>query len=295
MARPGWPSGGRRRAGAIIGHEPTASYLRKQTSMRILSEFERRLEGAIEGIFSKAFGGGVQPVELARRILKEMDGHRSVGVREVWVPNRFVFHLAPEDRQRFVKTERSLRRELEQVVREGAADRGWSLVGPPEVTFETDDELSEGRFRCEATLVEAPSGERVAPVPRPSAGAPSAQPERAAPPAEAEPPAPAAPPPSFVEGPAELVVVSGDVEGKRYALEQEVTSIGRLPSSEVLLSDPGASRRHAEVRLHDGRYVIADLGSTNGTMVNEASVAERELRDGDRITIGRTVLEFRRR
>src|SRR5438552_17470280 len=105
MARPGWPSGGRRRAGAIIGHEPTASYLRKQTSMRILSELERRLEGAIEGIFSKAFGGGVQPVELARRILKEMDGNRTVGVREVWVPNWFVFPLSREDGARFGRPE----------------------------------------------------------------------------------------------------------------------------------------------------------------------------------------------
>jgi hypothetical protein len=288
----GGPSDPRRRAGAIIGPDPTASYLRKQTSMRILSEFERRLEGAIEGIFSKAFGGGVQPVELARRILKEMDGNRTVGVREVWVPNRFVFHLSPEDRERFGKTERSMRRELEQVVREGAADRGWRLVGPAEVLFETDDELGEGRFRCEASLVEAPSGERVAPVPRPQSGGGDAPP---APPEAAEPPAVKEPPPSFVQGPAQLVMISGGADGRTYELDQPVTSIGRLPASDILLSDPGASRRHAEIRLADGRYVIVDLGSTNGTMVNEASVAERELRDGDRITIGRTVLEFRRR
>jgi hypothetical protein len=253
--------------------------------MRILSEFERRLEGAIEGIFSKAFRGGVQPVELARRILKEMDGNRTVGVREVWVPNRFVFHLSPPDRQRFEKTERSLRRELERVVQEGAADRGWDLVGPPEVRFETDEELTEGRFTCSASLVEGPSGERLAPVPKAGTtgtAAPAPQPE-------------AAPPAPFVEPPAELMVIAGTVDGTSFALDRDVVSIGRLPGSDVLLSDPGASRRHAEIRRRDGRYVVTDLGSTNGTLVNEASVAERELHHGDRITIGRTVLEFRGR
>src|SRR5712691_8267619 len=90
----------------------------------ILNDFERRLEQAIEGIFTKAFRAGVQPVELATRILKEMEAGKTVGVRTVWVPNHFTFRLAPEDRERFGKTERSLRRELEQVVRDGASERG---------------------------------------------------------------------------------------------------------------------------------------------------------------------------
>ena len=71
--------------------------------------------------------------------------------------------------------------------------------------------------------------------------------------------------------------------------------IGRLAESDIVLDDPGASRRHAEVRRQDGEFVIADLGSTNGTMVNESTVGERTLEEGDRITIGKTVLEFRRR
>jgi pSer/pThr/pTyr-binding forkhead associated (FHA) protein len=71
--------------------------------------------------------------------------------------------------------------------------------------------------------------------------------------------------------------------------------LGRLPDSDVVLKDPGASRAHAEIRRQDDRFVIADLGSTNGTTVNGAAVTERPLEDGDRITIGRTVLEFRRR
>lgn len=243
--------------------------------MGILNDFERRLEGAIEGIFTKAFRSGVQPVELATRILKEMEANRNVGVHEVWVPNHFVLRLSPTDRDRFQQTERSLRRELEQVVRDGAAERGWGLVGPAEVEFETDDGLGAGRFSCEAVLVEGPAtGQQ----PRPAG-------DGEKPPAKAPQSA----------GPARLVMLEDGKPGRAFALEKERFSIGRLPESDVVLSDPGASRRHAEVRREDDRYVLADLGSTNGTLVNESSVRERALEDGDRITIGRTVLEFRRR
>ena len=138
--------------------------------MGILSEIERRLGGAIEGIFAKAFRTGLQPVELARRILKEMEANKRVGVREVWVPNGFVFSLSPPDRETFQQTEKALRRELEQVIRDGALERGWSLVGPAEVEFETDPSLKEGEFLCQAVLVEGPTP----PPPPPASSEPAA-------------------------------------------------------------------------------------------------------------------------
>ena len=260
--------------------------------MGILSDFERRLEGAIEGIFSKAFRGGVQPVELARRILKEMDAGRTVGVHETWVPNRFAFVLAPEDYERFRSTENALRTELQQVVRDGASSRGWALVGPPEVVFETDDALHAGRFLCEATLVEGPhsSGE---------AAIAAAEAARAHHPAHGAEDAPVhadvGAAPSGIQLPPELVAVAGPAPGKVFELTKDRLSLGRLPDSDIPLTDPGASRRHAEIRRENGEWVIADMGSTNGTMVNEHAVGERALHDGDRITIGRTVLEFRAR
>ena len=235
--------------------------------MGILNEFERRLEGAIEGLFTKAFRGGLQPVELATRILKEMEGNKSVGVREVWVPNRYVFRLSEPDRERFGQAERSLRKELEQVVREGAAERGWGLVGPPEVEFETDTSLRQGDFTCEPLLVEGPT-----------TGQPVAAPEG-----------------SKRRQEAELVLIEDGKASRAFPLTKDRVIIGRLAESDIVLADPGASRRHAEVRREDGGFVISDLGSTNGTMVNESTIGERALEEGDRITIGRTVLEFRER
>jgi hypothetical protein len=239
----------------------------------ILNDFERRLEGAIEGIFTKAFRTGVQPVELATRILREMEVGKTVGVREVWVPNRYFFQLSAPDRETFARTEKAMRRELEQVVRDGAAERGWGLVGPAEVGFETDPSLGQGQFTCAAALVEGPT---TSGRPQPAAEAS----ERPSGPSDSE---------------AQLLMVEKGKPVKSFPLHKDRVIIGRMAESDVVVSDPGVSRQHAEVRHLDGDFVIADLGSTNGTMVNSSTIGEHTLQEGDRITVGRTVLEFRRR
>ncbi len=230
--------------------------------MPILRDFERRLEGLVEGFFIKAFRTGVQPVELAKRLLREMDANQTIGVRDVWVPNRYLFRLSPEDYGKFEQAEQRLAAEMQQLVRDGAAERGWKLVGPPEVAFEADPELGRGEFRCEPSLVEGPD--------KPLTG-------------ELE-----------AVGKGLLYLIREGKPAATYPLDKPVVSIGRLSECDVVINDPGASRRHAEVRTENGRYVLADLGSTNGTKVNDATVGEQELTQGDRITIGHTVLEFRR-
>lgn len=246
--------------------------------MGILTEFERRLEGVIEGIFSKAFRTGVQPVELANRILREMEANKTIGVHEVWVPNGFVFSLSTADRERLGQIEKSLRRELEQVVREGAQERGWGLVGAPQVQFETDPNLKEGDFVCEAVLVEGPTTPGRAPIVVQPGAKEAAESSEAA-----------------SEATAELVLIENGKAARSFPLAKDRVIIGRLAESDVVVSDAAASRRHAEMNRKDGQYVISDLGSTNGTRVNEAAIGERTLEEGDRITIGKTVLEFRRR
>jgi Protein of unknown function (DUF3662)/Inner membrane component of T3SS, cytoplasmic domain len=231
--------------------------------MGVLRNFENRLERGIEGFFRAAFRSGLQPVELAKRILREMEANKTVGVREVWVPNRYVLHVSEEDRQRFAQMEGALVRELETVVKEGAKENGAGLVARPEVVFETDEGLKRGDLVVQAELSEAPGP--------PSAEQPAVQPET---------------------GGSAVLVASDD--GKQYRLTTDRAVIGRLQGSEVEIQDPGASRRHAEIRRQGPDFVVVDLGSTNGTLVNDQPVAEATLEDGDRITIGRTVLEFRR-
>jgi len=231
----------------------------------ILRDFERRLGNLVEGFFASTFRSGLQPVELAKRLLREMDDGKTVGVHEVWAPNHFVFSLSPEDADRFEQAEQALVSELKQVVREAAAERGWGLVGPPEVEFQVDRNLSRGRFTCEASLVE---GEPEEPSVASQAGGQAA-------------------------AQASLTVLEDGHRGTTYHLGRASVTIGRLPECDIVISDPGASRQHAQIRFDGERFVVDDLGSTNGTLVNDAAADGRALEDGDRITIGSTVLEFR--
>src|SRR5439155_7832922 len=93
----------------------------------------------------------------------------------------------------------------------------------------------------------------------------------------------------------ELVVLEKNRPTKSFTLAKDRVIIGRLAESDVGVPDPGVSRRHAEVRRQDGRFVLSDLGSTNGTLVNGATVGEHPLEEGDRIKLGNTILEFRGR
>lgn len=230
--------------------------------MGILRDFESRLERIVEGAFTKAFRSGVQPVELARRVMREMEAHKTVGLKEVWVPNRYVIHLAQEDRERFSGMERGLAQELEQVVIQGAKERGFGLPAAPEVTFQTDPALKRGAFHMDTELSEETG-------PAPSDGTP-------------------------LPGHAILVLLEEGKPAREFALHDGAAVIGRMEGSEIEIGDPGASRRHAEVRKQGADFILDDLGSTNGTLVNGSEVGQHTLADGDRITIGRTVLEFRR-
>ncbi len=212
----------------------------------------------MEGLFSKTFRSGVQPVELAKRLIKEMDAGRTVGVNEVWAPNHFEFTMSQVDAERFGQAEAALTAELKRVARENAAERGWGLVGPPEIVIEASPTMKKGDLRCVATLVEGPEGVDPAPAAAPA-----------------------------------TVLVREDGGERSVAIAKEVVTIGRMPDCDVVLRDKGASRRHAQIRTRDGVATITDLGSTNGTKLNGHIVQTRELSDGDRITIGATVLEFR--
>jgi pSer/pThr/pTyr-binding forkhead associated (FHA) protein len=79
-----------------------------------------------------------------------------------------------------------------------------------------------------------------------------------------------------------------DIDGRRYQLTGPVTVLGRGSDADVVLDDPGVSRRHAEIRVDDGDVVVRDLGSTNGTLVDGQRTPSARLSDGSTITVGRT-------
>ena len=125
--------------------------------MGVLTNLEAKLEGLVEGVFNRAFRARVQPVELARKLAKEMDSYKTVSVSRTYVPNEYIVFLSREDRRQFESYEQALLDELSQHLLEHAGRENLALLTRPKVTFETDKRLRMGEFGIQARLVKPPA------------------------------------------------------------------------------------------------------------------------------------------
>ena len=216
----------------------------------MIKGFESRLERMVEGTFAKVFRSELRPVELGRRLTREMDSGRSIGIdgRPI-MPNHFKVHLSAPDAGRFAQIQDALATELVEAGREHARSVGARFAGPVSVEFETVETYGTGMFKIDAGL-RAGEGELGS---------------------------------GYLEAPT----------GERHLLTNEPLTFGRLPECDVTVNDPNVSRRHAEVRAEGAFFVVTDLGSTNGTLVNDRPVATRRLVDGDVVGVGATRFVFR--
>jgi hypothetical protein len=124
-----------------------------------LQEFERRLERLVEGVFAKAFRRGLTPIEVGRRLTREMDVRRTVGVRGLIAPNEFRVAVSKDDHENVIgKMEQAVIRDLAGYVREHAREEGYVLVGPVDVTFEVDEKLGAGEFLVASDMAEGEGG-----------------------------------------------------------------------------------------------------------------------------------------
>jgi len=252
----------------------------------VLRSLEQKLESLLEGMFGRAFKTNVQPVELARKLAKEMDEHRTISVSRVYVPNEYVLYLSTGDREQFSGYEASLLGELQEYLIEHARREGYALLTQPRVLMETDSDLEVGEFGI-ATRMAQPKGTGAGfDAPEVEAGATMIYKPRTA---ERDNEVAAEPPPS-----PEREVVTLVVDGVPYEVGKRRVTIGRSRECDIRLRDPNASRQHAELRQDGAAYWLVDLGSTNGVEVNGTRTKRAKLEPGDTITIGATRLEFRR-
>ncbi len=121
-----------------------------------LQQFEERLERIVEGTLAKPFRNNLQPIEIGRRLTREMDLHRRVGVHGLIAPNAFTVTLSPDDVERFANFIDALSRELADAAREHARIEGYSFVGPVDVQVYEGSRLRAGRFAVTAEVVEGP-------------------------------------------------------------------------------------------------------------------------------------------
>jgi hypothetical protein len=272
--------------------------------MSVLRAIESTIEGLFEGVFGRAFRTHVQPVELARKLAKEMDEHRSVSVSRVYVPNEYTLYLSPSDRAQFAAYEGSLVGELQEYLVEHARREGYALLTPPRVLLQSDEDLAMGEFGIATRVAQPEEGDASPPpAPAPAVAVPA--------PAVPAPVVPVVEPPAATmvyrpevrltpdDGPPEEVVrerVTLTVDGRTIPVTTGKVVVGRSRECDVRVDDNNVSRRHFEL-VQEGptTWAVADLGSTNGTEVNGKRVSGRKrLDDGDRITIGGTELVFGR-
>ncbi len=253
----------------------------------MLRTIEQKIEALFEGVFGRAFRTHVQPVELARKLSKEMDDHRTVSVSRVYVPNEYSLYLCPADREQFADYETSLVEELQLYLAEHARREGYALLTSPRVLVHTDEDLHVGEFGIATRMVqpgrradddgvpeeEAEPGHTM--IYRPRQG----QATQAA---------------SLAELGLERERVTISWDGEERPVDRRRLVIGRSKDCDVQLSDPNVSRRHAELRQEGASYWIVDLDSTNGVEVNGRRLKRAKLEDGDRVLLGSTELVFRR-
>ena len=225
--------------------------------MGVFDRVEKKLEGAVNGVFARAFKGDVQPVEITARLQRELDSEAKLLTRERrLVPNDFTVHLSKHDHDRLAPYSKMLNSEVIPQLDEYATGKGYIFNGPVTIDYALDESLPTGRFTV--------SSAAVAGVDRTD---PSTTGIRRA----------------------SLVL---EVNGIRHPLNPPGLVIGRGTEADLRINDPGISRRHARIAVDgDGDYqqiVIEDLGSTNGIVIDGQRVRHATLSAGSRIEIGST-------
>ena len=249
--------------------------------MSVLRNLEEKLAGLVEGTFGRVFRTQVRPVEIARKLAREMDEHKTVSVSRTYVPNEYAVWLSPEDRERLEGMEHEVIDELAAYLLEHARRERLALISRPQIEFRTDDRLSLGEFGIQARMVRADAEQDDAEqgdhgqtmvystssrVQEELHEARTARAGRA------------------------MVVA----EGKRMPVGPGGAVIGRSRECDIVLQDSNVSRRHAEIRPTGGDgWTITDLGSTNGVKVNGLRIANATpLKPGDQIAVGTVDVRF---
>jgi hypothetical protein len=248
--------------------------------MSLLRNLEDKIAGLVEGTFGRVFRTQVRPVEIARKLAREMEEHKTVSVSRTYVPNEFVVWLSPEDRRRFEGVEDEVIDELSAYLLEYARRERLALVSRPQISFDTDERLHLGEFGIQARLVRA-AAEAVeqADHGHTMVYSTSARAQESLDDART--------------GRGGRAILAA--EGKRYAVSARGATIGRSRDCDIVLSDSNVSRRHAELRPAGDGWTITDLGSTNGVRVNGRDLPPNEphpLQPGDRLDVGTVDARF---
>jgi hypothetical protein len=240
--------------------------------MSVLRSLETKIADLVEGAFGRAFRSEITPVEIARRLVREMDRHRQSSLSSTLVPNEYFVWLSPGDRRHFAPIEESLIEELATHLLEHARAERLALPSRPQIHLRTDERLSLGECGIEARLVNTPA-------PPPRVAVSQAAPEAFA-----------------LEEPVAGEVLAQaylDIGGRRVAIAPGGSVIGRGSQADIVIAAHEVSRRHAQIVPDRDGWILTDLGSTNGVRLNGRPLGvPARLADGDVIELGAVELIF---
>jgi hypothetical protein len=246
----------------------------------VIARVEDMVARLLEGTAARLFRVRMQPVQIAKRVIRTMEANQTVSLNRTFAPNSYLVSLSANDYLQFERFRRSLEQDLAEAVLAAARERQLTLLAFPRVEIDRSEELAPGEIRVRCALVDD-AGEEVSAdhpsVARVAAGHTQVL-DRDKLLAVAS------------KAPKAAIELKGD--GRRFVLGSGTFTIGRSPECDLVLDDRRVSRKHAEIRLRLGKYTLYDLGSTNGTYVNGKRVSEVVLSQGDRITMGAATLLY---
>jgi hypothetical protein len=241
--------------------------------MRPLAALERFFERLFERQTAKLFRTKLQPIQLQRRLERAMESERVRDGDRTHVPNRYAVHLAPDDLAALREAHPSLAADLADSVLAFARGHGYTLAERPTVALIADATVDGGDILVTASSNAIEPGDRSSDehAPKVDQTAVFVMP--------------------VVDSPqATIREVRPDGTTHSFVVDGRPLTIGRAPDNGLVLRDTRASRHHARLYGRRGALLLADLGSTNGSWVNDRRIEEIALGEGDRIRVGDTIL-----
>jgi Protein of unknown function (DUF3662)/FHA domain len=238
--------------------------------MSALSRFEQFMQDTVEGSVARLFRSPVQPAEIAKRLERAMESHQTIGVKRVIVPSLYRAYLHPQDFAAFQPIRGEIEREMANYLSDLAGERSFTMLEHPRVELAEDSSVPRRGIQVVAELASA----TLAPDTTQVMSATTAQ-------------------PGPTRGSSALLLLQSPSGPQPIPVESTTVSLGRGLGNDVILEDTRVSRHHAQLRYKNRRFWITDLGSTNGTFVNNERISETALRDGDVLSLGGLELTFR--